>query len=182
MAVSSSGYVGVAPVNDDQLHIAAAVDPRALAVARSPGSLTAHLLKEAGLPSPEGIETANWRGTPMLTQQTRPLGGHRFLRVGDAAGYVEPFTGEGIGWAMQSAVLISSLLEEDIDCWDAGLVRRWQRWYQEILLRRHRRCHAVTRLLRSKTIRQFAVWSLRRAPSLAMPLVRRIDQPIAALL
>ena len=38
----------------------------------------------------------------------------RVLRIGDAAGYVEPFTGEGIGWALACGRIVAeALLEED---------------------------------------------------------------------
>jgi len=180
MACSASGYVGVAPVDRGRLHVAAAVDPRALAAARSPGKLVCSMLNEAGLPPIDGLRSAKWRGTPLLTQQTRPLGSRRLLLTGDAAGYVEPFTGEGIGWAMQSALLASSLVEEGLDAWPAEIDERWRRVYREALAHHHRRCHAVTRLLRINLLRQLGIWSLRWAPSLASPLVRRLDRPIAS--
>lgn len=177
MACGAHGYVGVAPVEGGRLDVAAAVDPRALAAARSPGSLAASILREAGLPPIIALETAAWRGTPLLTQRTRPLGGHRWLLIGDAAGYVEPFTGQGIGWALQSALSASALIAERLDHW-AETADDWRRLYGRTILPNHRHCGVMTTLLRSQTLRQFAVRGLRHAPSLARPVVRRLDQPL----
>ena len=38
------------------------------------------------------------------------------MLLGDAAGYVEPFTGEGMTWAMVSAVSIAPLAKKSLDC------------------------------------------------------------------
>ena len=48
----------------------------------------------------EGLLDVQWHGTPGLTRRTRPLARDRLFYLGDAAGYVEPFTGEGIAWAL----------------------------------------------------------------------------------
>lgn len=39
-------------------------------------------------------------GLPLGSKKNRPISGHRFLLVGDAASVIDPFTGEGIGNAM----------------------------------------------------------------------------------
>ena len=44
-----------------------------------------------------------WRGTPPLTRRAPSLAAERVFVLGDAAGYVEPFTGEGMAWALASA-------------------------------------------------------------------------------
>jgi flavin-dependent dehydrogenase len=178
MAVASSGYVGIAAVDGQRLDVAAAVDPWALAAAVSPGALVARIVEEAGLVDAplRALANAVWRGTPRLTRQCRPLGTHRCLLIGDAAGYVEPFTGEGIGWAMQSAVLASELVSDQLDDWDAGLVRRWQRLHQRAVGRSQWYCRAISRLLRYESLSRLAVSSLRCAPGLARPVVRRIDR------
>lgn len=176
MACGNDGYVGVAALAGRRLDVAAAVDPQALSAARSPANLVERILREAGLPPVSGLETATWRGTPALTHQTRPVGNYRCLLIGDAAGYVEPFTGQGIGWAIQSALAASALVPDFLDTWDESVARRWQRVYAKTLLRSHRKCDAISQLLRLKPVRQLAVWSLRRAPALARPVVRQLDR------
>jgi flavin-dependent dehydrogenase len=117
MACTSRGYVGVTAVDGGTFDLAAAVAPYALAAAASPGQLVHDLLSESGLSPRIRLESLSWRGTPLLTRRTRPLASHRCLLIGDAAGYVEPFTGEGIGWAIHSALMATTLLAEPLDCW-----------------------------------------------------------------
>jgi flavin-dependent dehydrogenase len=178
MACSSHGYVGLAAVAPHHLHVGAAVRSQALAQVRAPGRLADRILRQAGLPAVPGLERAAWQGTPRLTHVTRPLGAQRCLLVGDAAGYVEPFTGEGIGWAIQSAVLASRLADQGLGDWDPQIVRQWQRHYEDLLAGPHRRCRAVSLLLRSATARRWALMCLQRTPALAQPLVRRLDRPL----
>jgi menaquinone-9 beta-reductase len=168
MACGASGYVGIAPVEEGCFDVAAAVDPAALAKAASPSALVGGILSEAGFPELEELKTASWRGTPLLTKQTRPLGTHRCLLIGDAAEYVEPFTGEGIGWAMRSALLACSLVLEGLKTWDTQIVDRYKMLYSRSLAGRQRRCRMISHLLlRSAFLRRLTLWSLRRAPLLA---------------
>jgi flavin-dependent dehydrogenase len=175
MACDATGYVGIAPVEKGRLDVAAAVDAAALGRAASPGELVARILIHAGLSVPAGFDEAEWRGTPPLTRETRPLGSYRCLLVGDAAGYVEPFTGEGIGWAIQSAVLACSLLGKELHVWDSKLPDRWKKLHDRAFGRHQRSCRRIVQLLRNKTVRTVVLWILRRAPTLARPVVRRLD-------
>ncbi|MCC6493623.1 MAG: FAD-dependent monooxygenase [Pirellulales bacterium] len=178
MAWSRDGYVGVAPLAGGRLDVAAAVDPRALVAAGSPAALISSILDEAGFAPPPGLDAAPWRGTPLLTRRAVRVAAHRLLAIGDAARYVEPFTGEGIGWAMHSAVLAGELVAARLDRWDAAAQRQWQRLYRQALAPHHRYCYAMTRILRSAALRSAAVWTLSRAPALARPVIRHLEQPL----
>jgi flavin-dependent dehydrogenase len=175
MAWGAAGYVGIANVEDSRLDIAAAVDPRALAVSTTPGELISTILNDSGLPMSVDVGHAIWRGTPLLTRQSWPLASRRCLLIGDAAGYVEPFTGEGIGWAMRSAVLASTFLKGGLDKWNQASLDRWQRLYDRTFGGRQRQCRRIVTLMRSKTLRRVALWGLQTAPRLARPLVRQLD-------
>jgi 2-polyprenyl-6-methoxyphenol hydroxylase-like FAD-dependent oxidoreductase len=184
MACGRSGYVGATVVEGGRVEgcrveVAAAVDPHALSNARCPGALVHRILREAGFPSWPDLEAAAWRGTPPLTRRTSPLAGRRWLLIGDAAGYVEPFTGEGIGWAMHSGAMAADLLGDSRDAGSDEILERWARLYQRTLASHQRSCRVISQLLRVKPLRQLAVWSLRRAPSISRPIVRRLDQPLA---
>jgi flavin-dependent dehydrogenase len=158
----------MAPVEERCFDVAAAVDPVALATAASPSALVGRILRDAGFPVPEELKMARWRGTPLLTKQTRPLGAHRCLLIGDAAEYVEPFTGEGIGWAMRSAILACRLVPAGLEAWDTRIVDRYETLYSRSLANRQRRCRMISHLLlRSAFLRRLTLWSLRRAPLLA---------------
>jgi flavin-dependent dehydrogenase len=178
MACAASGYVGIAPVDGGRLDIAAAVDWRALSAAVSPARLIASMLREAGVPPIPGIEEARWRGTPMLSQRTWPLASHRCLVIGDAAGYIEPFTGEGIGWAMHGGELASAFIERRLESWRPNLADEWHVLYRAAFHRYHRRCRWITGLLRSRVVRLATIWSLQRAPFLADAVVRQLDRSL----
>ena len=57
----------------------------------------ARVLQESGFGAIDGLESANWSGTVRLTRRLLRPAGNRVLLLGDAAGYVEPFTGEDGG-------------------------------------------------------------------------------------
>ena len=98
MAMGDGGYVGLVRVEDGSLNVAAAVSPSAMKRAGNPTSLLNSLLQGAGWPEiPEG-RAPKWKGTPELTRRPAQVGAERILSVGDASGYVEPFTGEGMFW------------------------------------------------------------------------------------
>jgi flavin-dependent dehydrogenase len=178
MACGDVGYVGVTAIEGNRFDAAAAVRPGALAAYKSPASAIRHILSSAGVSPDESLFTARWHGTPPLTRHAMPLGTHRCLVVGDAAGYVEPFTGEGIAWAMQSAMLATSLLAGSLAAWDQSIPRRWQRLYNAALSGRQRLCRSLTQLLRVRALRQLAIRGLQQAPAMSRPLVRRLDRPL----
>lgn len=112
MACGPRGYVGVTRIDADHFDVAAAIGPRALA-AQSPGAVAADILTESGQTLTTELEDVPWHGTAPLTRSVTPIVADRCLLIGDAAAYVEPFTGEGIGclpalYAL-SAVSVTSL-------------------------------------------------------------------------
>ncbi|WP_164102066.1 NAD(P)/FAD-dependent oxidoreductase [Candidatus Laterigemmans baculatus] len=112
MACDGTGYAGLVRLEDGRLDIAAAVyDPSGPGRRRGAGERVAEILQAAGMPPVAGIETAAWRGTPRLHRQRQP-GRGRIVAVGDAAGYVEPFTGEGMAWGMQTGLLAARVIAE----------------------------------------------------------------------
>jgi flavin-dependent dehydrogenase len=174
MAWGTAGYVGIATVEDNRLDIAAAVDPRALAAA-SPSQIISKILQDSGLPMHVDLGDANWRGTPLLTRRSWPLASRRCLLIGDAAGYVEPFTGEGIGWAMRSAVLAATFLKSGLDTWDQASLDRWKTLHDRTFGGRQRQCRRIVTFMRSKTVRRVALWGLQAVPNIARPFVRQLD-------
>ena len=125
MAVGAGGYVGMVRVEDGSLNVAAAFDPALVRQARSPGAAACVSPLEAGAPPVAGLDRADWQGTPGLTRQARPLSSDRVFFLGDAASYVEPFTGEGIAWALASARAVEPFALRAIERWDPRLARDW---------------------------------------------------------
>src|SRR5262249_9490161 len=126
MAVGSSGYVGLARAECDGLSIAAAVSPRAMRRAGSPAGAIGEILTSAGVPLPPLDPAIAWTGTTPLTSSARRIAAPRLFVVGDAASYVEPFTGEGIAAALESAWLVAPLVDQATMGWTDALAHTWQ--------------------------------------------------------
>lgn len=179
MALGEGGYVGVVRLGGDDLNLAAAVDPEFLRHWRRPATAAAHLLRQAGFPVPEGIADAPWHGTRPLTRFPRAVSEQRLFRVGDAAGYVEPFTGEGMAWAVRSAVEVAPLVHAGCRRWRPELRREWARIHGRIVGRRQWFCQIVSALLKRPTLSKMALMLLSRYPDLAVPVVRHLNPRVS---
>ena len=168
MVVGGDGYVGMAPVSPGALHVAAAVDPRRLSGGVRPAELVASILAEAGHACPRGLHDATWLGTGPLTRHSGAVAGHRLLLAGDAVGYIEPFTGEGMSWALASAVALVPRALEAIDAWNDEIPSLWQRDLHMAVGRHQWACRVLSRLLRRP---RWARAALRCCD--ALPVVRR---------
>jgi len=175
MAVGEEGYVGLVRVEDDSLNIAAAVDPGFLARSRGVGVGVASLLRRAGVSVPEGLEDADWRGTPALTRRVRTLAADRAFRVGDATGYVEPFTGEGMSWALTAARALAPIAALAAERWEPGFVRLWEDVHARSIGRAQRACRAAAWALRRPSLARLVLDALATTPSLAFPFVRAVS-------
>ena len=144
MNVARRGYAGLVRLAGGEVNLAAAVDPHEVRSAGSPEAAVARILSESG--STVRAESLRFRGTPLLTRRRATLAMNRVFVLGDSAGYVEPFTGEGMAWALAGAEELGRLLAvtalteaEELD--QAGA--RWHQWHQRTVRRRQTICHAV---------------------------------------
>ncbi len=175
MAVARGGYAGLVRVEDGTLNVGAALD-RALVRERGGlGPAIAACLREAGLPAVPGIEEASWKGTATLTRGAARPAAERLLLVGDAARYVEPFTGEGMAWALASAAAAAPFVAAAAGDWRPEHERRWAELFERRIGRPQRRCRAIAWGLRRPLLVRAAVAALAGAPALAAPLVRGLD-------
>ncbi|OAI48157.1 hypothetical protein AYO44_07810 [Planctomycetaceae bacterium SCGC AG-212-F19] len=174
MACTPAGYVGLVRLEDGRLDIAAALDPAAVR-ASGPGSAAAKLLEKTGWPGISGLAELPWRGTPALTRRTAALGCERLFVLGDAAGYVEPFTGEGIAWAMAGALALAPIAARAIAAWDPRLLTAWTARYRRVVTRRQGVCRAAASILRRPTLTSAALFLLQKAPWLARPVVHCLN-------
>ena len=175
MAVGTGGYVGLVRLEDGRLNVAAALDKEGVRDAGSPAAAAARILEEATMPAIDNLAAADWKGTRRLTRRTAPLAGERVLAVGDASGYIEPFTGEGIGWAMAAAVRVEEFAKRAIDGWDPEIGIDWREAHRRAIGRSQRLCRGLAWLLRRPVAARVALRLLARSPSLGSPLVRRLQ-------
>lgn len=153
MLIDRSGYVGIAPLEDGRLTIACAV--RADAIQRlSPKGVVAHIMDRANLGHilPDDVRLT---GVPTLRRKRIRVQDGRMLVVGDAAGFVEPITGEGMSWAIATGAAVvgsaAAVLENSAD------TKSWQRAYGRMMSRRHIRCAFVGACIRRPGMVQAAL-------------------------
>lgn len=138
MVCGRGGYVGVAPLPAGRWALAAAVAPAAVREAGPAGAIDA-VLGESGL-GPVTLGGARLRGVGNLTRRRAASSG-RVLVVGDAAGYVQPLTGEGMSWGLVCASVIGEYAEAAGS--GAGVARSWERACRDLLWRRRAVCRGV---------------------------------------
>ena len=171
MTAGAGGYVGQVRQEDGRWAVAAALDPSWI---RRHGGMepgVQALLDEAGIRTGGWVVEEGWRGTPSLTGGPSRRGGDRVLRVGDAAGYVEPFTGEGMGWALVGALALAPVALDVLD--GRGEEGAWDRLHQARVGRRQSLCRAVAGLSRRPAAAAGILSVLQRAPWLARPALSR---------
>lgn len=182
MAVAATGYCGIVRLEDGRIDVAAAVDRHELA-AMPPAAVVRRIVREAcgsgDVAALDGLESVVIRATPALTRSAPLVDGvHRLvMRVGDAAGYVEPFTGEGMGWALAAGRLAAeAVVGRDRNALAPADVAadRYARAHAAHFGPRHARCQRVAAGLRLPRLVRLAVRAAQLAPwaaRLAVPAV-----------
>ena len=179
MHVSPRGYVGLALLEDGSADIGAALDAPLVRAAGGLSEAMATILEDSGHPAAKVVRTARSRGTPPLTRFRRPLAHDRVFLLGDAAGYVEPFTGEGITWAAQSAIALAPIVERAVRDWTPALAAEWARTHGRLFGSRAVGCRTLATLLRWPIAVSAAVSVLRIVPGLAQPYIRHVARRTA---
>lgn len=172
MAVGRAGYAGIVRLEDGRIDVAAAVDPAAMAAAGSPAVVLDTILAEVGgmaresAPSHE-LTTVAIRATPPLTHTTSLTADAActIVRIGDAAAYVEPFTGEGMGWALASGRVLADTLLANTS--PAVFHARFTAAHGRVFAAHHARCRRVAAVVRRPWLFASAVRAAQLAPAVA---------------
>ena len=177
MAVGRSGYVGLVRVESGEINLACAFDRPMLRSGGGAALVCQKILAEAGFAPLPGLKEAAWQLTAALSRRTIPLAGHRLLLLGDAAGYVEPFTGEGMGWALTSSLAALPLVLRGLGHWDGAIETEWRRLHRRWVTKRQRSCRVLAVVLRHPRIS----WGLHRLagsfPSVAGSMIGLLQRP-----
>jgi flavin-dependent dehydrogenase len=140
------------------------------------------IFHSAGIPVPAGLPEAAIKGTPALTRTARKIAGHRLFLLGDSAGYVEPFTGEGMAWALTAATAIVPLLQKVTrNGWSNDFVNQWQITFQSIVSREQKVCRLLSAALKRPWLLPPILATCRAFPSLTRYLVSQINRVPEAL-
>lgn len=167
MVVLRGAYCGLAPVPGDRVNvgIVLAADPwRGLLARRGARAATDAVLRQAW---PEGPREPldHIAGITPIGQRVARRAGPGWLLVGDAAGFLDPFTGEGLHRALVSARLgadaIAACLagrSDALAAYDAAMTRRFRAkdlvsWVVQGFLAQPRLFeYATARLVRRETV------------------------------
>ena len=169
MAVDARGYVGAVRVEQGRLSVAAALDRRCLHSGKSPAAVVGAIATEAGWPWPAAAADLQWLAAPQLTRRPPQVCGRRLFLVGDAAGYVEPFTGEGMAWAIAGARALAPIVAEVVGHTLDPNGGDWSRTHRRLLGRSLAVCGIVSHMLRRPRLVGAALAGLTWFPALAMP-------------
>ncbi len=164
MAIGDVGYVGLAALHGDEMQIAAALDPDRLSSFNRPAVPVEAILRQSGLTVPDGLHDAHWMGTPPFSRQSPVIAGPRLFLIGDAIGYVEPFTGEGMACALMSAHAVIPLVLSAVDQWQPQLVEQWQATVNREIGQYQWLCRNVSRLLHYPMATKAALMLCNRVP------------------
>jgi len=175
LATGSAGYIGLVRLACGRVDIAAALNPAAARRAGGPGPLMQQLMARAGLvPTSLAASPAPWpariSGTPLLTRSRTGLALPGLLITGDSAGYVQPFTGEGMTWAIRGGSHAGHLAAT---CTPDEAAARWSRWHATHIVARQRVCRAVAAIVGIPALAHAAIWAAGTLPP-ARALAQRV--------
>lgn len=166
MFVDGSSYCAVNPLSDDTANVMLVIPERELEQHRAGierfASERAHALAGDLLDGAQ-LETARIAIGP-LSYRARKLAGRRVALAGDAACFVDPFTGQGVYLALRCGqIAAESILE--------GSLQSYERRAQREIAARERAAGRVRGIIGSPALARAGAALMRRAPWLMKPLV-----------
>ena len=149
MFVVNGGYLGVVNHGRGMLHVAGLVARRA-GIARNPysfiDSVTVRFerLQQTALNRLDRGHCSQLLAAGPMPWRPWTVANDCVALVGDAAGYVEPFTGEGMSCALESAEALADVLaDQSPGAWTAATARRYRRAWRDRVGRRQRICRML---------------------------------------
>lgn len=176
MAIGRSGYVGLTSTMEG-LAIALAVDPEFLKRCGGPAHAGATIIEEAGFPPVPAMLSAEWSGTLPLTRSTRPVASSRVFLVGDSAGYVEPFTGQGMAIALHGALALAPHVARAVEAWSPDVANAWSREYPHKVGSTHWPAALVAAIARRPRLTRLVFALAGAVPTVPNALVRAVNRP-----
>lgn len=177
MTCGSGGYVGMVVLEDGSLDVAAAFDRGFVQSFKHVGEAANHVIANtnfAGL----SLERSGWQGTPALTRKRSAFSAPCLFVIGDAASYAEPFTGEGMAWALLSAVSVAPIVQSLLASSSPAEFDHasWDRKHKELIAGKQIFSMALAQFLRSPRLIKLSTRILGLAPILAVPVIRAIGR------
>lgn len=102
-----------------------------------------------------------------LSYRARKLAGRRVALAGDAACFLDPFTGQGVYLALRCGQLAA-------ECIVSGSLRTYERRARREIASRERAARRVSRIIGSPLLARVGAAMMERAPWIVSPLVRAV--------
>jgi flavin-dependent dehydrogenase len=173
MHVRSGHYLGIAPLSDELVNVCLVTGPR------PEGRTAVDIIKRAIARSPEihaRFERADFVTAPSvlgpLAVNVRAAGVDGLLLAGDAAGFIDPMTGDGLHLAMRGAQLAAAEVLHVLQVGDlTGAPERLTRARRHDLADKLRFNQALRAVVSSPAAIGVAEWGARIAPGVFRRLV-----------
>ena len=178
MFVGPGGYLGVVNQGGGVMHVAGLVSgsrggPRHPLEFIESIAGRFDVLRETGIERVLASARRTVLGAGPMPDRPRRVAGARVALVGDAAGYAEPFTGEGMAWALHSAAaLAGSVAGVSPGSWSTRTARGYLRHWAATVGCRQRVCRGLAWALERPGLvavaprhRAVACWLARRVAS-----------------
>jgi geranylgeranyl reductase family protein len=176
MHVAAGGYCGVAPLGDGLANVAFVLDRRDMAEAG--GDLEAFYRSSIARRWPrlaERLAAADLVALPRaigpLALEARAVSAPGALLVGDAAGFYDPFTGEGVTLALRSAELAAGVADGALRSGRTGDLRAYDRARHAATRDKFRLNRLLQRIVAWPALANAVARRLARRPDLADQLV-----------
>ncbi|MEY4786355.1 MAG: hypothetical protein RL692_249 [Planctomycetota bacterium] len=164
MSVHNGGYIGAVRLANGRIDIAAAAHPSVIRSAGGVAYLAAQWLT-LHVSTNTKFAGEQWRGTPFLTRRRMQLAYEDVLVAGDASGYVEPFTGEGMSWALATGSAAGNHASAMILA--SASSKEWPIIANRIVRSSRMRCLLTAHLLRHARLLRTGIRAAHFFPSLA---------------
>jgi flavin-dependent dehydrogenase len=174
MHIGPGGYVGIVNLPDGRIHLAAALDPRACRHNHTAAALIRNILKSCRVNQIDPADT-HLHGTPTLTRRRTCVANDRVLVVGDACGYIEPFTGEGMAWAIRGAIAAADMLIA-AGGWVDDMPLRWKQMYRTQIERGQRWCRMLRPMVHHPAMARCGMAAASWLPQIGNFLASRINE------
>lgn len=184
MHISPPGYTGMAAVADDLLNVVLVVDSE-LAKSKDRTSFYTEVVLSNPLRR-KYLEGAVLKGpvraVDSLSYEVKPVPCGGLLLVGDATGFIDPFTGEGIYLSLRSAQLAGEVLDRAFR--SSEFSRKTVQGYEGLRLREFHKKFMLSRILQrliyNPRVCRGVVKALAGNPDLAQELVGVLGDYIPA--
>jgi geranylgeranyl reductase family protein len=184
MHISRPGYTGIAPVGPTEANVVLVVDQRLIV-----GHNANDYYRQAVLKNPmrrkllsNATMTEKVRVVESLAYSVKPPSCGGLILVGDATGFMDPFTGEGIYLSLKSAELAAGVIDHAFEMEDfsfAGLSEyeslRQKEFYDKFLLSK-----ILQGIIYKPILARWMVRTLRANSGLAQKLVGVIGDYVSA--